>query len=121
MKSKLALTTFIILFWGSLKAQNAIVSNDNNKVSFVITDKTTKSEIQKADSIFAAHSISTNIKASWKKGHISRLNIIVDCAQGHVKYHTADPNNLKKGVTILVDKNTNATTALAVGTNVGKQ
>ncbi len=121
MKIKLALTTFVILFWGYLKAQDVTVSNDNNRVSFVITNKTTKPEIQKADSVFSAHNISTSIKASWKKGHISNLNIVVDCAQGHVKYHTASPDNLKKGVIILVDKNTNAATALSVGTNTGKQ
>lgn len=115
MKNKLALAAFTILFCSSIQAQTVSVSDDDKKISFVITDKTTPSEIRKADSVFAEHQISTDIKASWKKGNISKLSVTVKCAQGNIEYKTTDFGSLKNGVRILVDKTSNATTALAVG------
>lgn len=117
MKKKAVLTASLILFCGFLKAQSVTISTDQNKISFLITDKTTKSEIQKADDLFAEHGISTDMDASWKKDHISKLKIYVECAQGSATYHTANPEDLKKGIRILVDKSPNASVALSVGAN----
>ncbi|ASS50055.1 MAG: hypothetical protein A3D31_10815 [Candidatus Fluviicola riflensis] len=117
MKKKAVLTASLILFCGFLKAQSVAISTDQNKISFLITDKTTKSEIEKADDLFAEHGILTDMKASWKKDRISKLNIYVECAQGSTTYFTTDSENLKKGVHILVDKSPNAIVALAVGSN----
>lgn len=120
MKKKAVLTASLILFCGFLKAQSVTISTDQNKISFLITDKTTKSEIKNADELFAEHGISADMKASWKKDRISKLNIRVKCAQGSATYHTVNPEDLKKGVLILVDKTPNASVALAVGANTGE-
>jgi len=115
MKIKLAFTTIFILLLGFLKAQTVSISPDSNKISFIINCKTTKVEIQKADSIFKAHRIYTKIKTGRIKKQISKLNIVVNCAQGNVNYHTDNADILKNGVMILVDKSKNATVALSVG------
>jgi len=120
MKKKTVLTASLILFCGFLKAQSVTISTDNTKISFLITDKTTKADLKKADEIFAEHGISTDLKASWKKDRISKLNIHVQCAQGSATYHTVNVDDLEKGVRILVDKSPKATVALAVGANTGE-
>lgn len=120
MKKKTVLTASLILLCGFLRAQSVTISTDNTKISFLITDKTTKAELKKADEVFAEHGISADMKASWKKDHISKLNIRVKCAQGSATYQTVNADDLKKGVVILVDKSPNATVALAVGANAGE-
>jgi len=62
MKKKTVLTASLILLCGFLKAQSVTISTDNTKISFLITEKTTKAELKKADDIFAENGISTDLK-----------------------------------------------------------
>lgn len=121
MKKYNLILIICMLFTAKLMhAQTVTISPDNNRISFVITDNTTKAELQKAEDVFADHGISASIKVTTKKGAISKMSIFVSCSEGTVKYHTTDPADIKKGITILIDKTANAAVALGVGTSLGQ-
>jgi hypothetical protein len=117
MKNIVVFTAVFVLMMGFLKAQTVSVSQDYNKISFVINDKTTKAEIQKADSIFKAHSIITHIKTTLTKGQISKVKVKLNCSQGSTNYQTDKADIIKKGVLIWVDRSKNACVAFSVGPN----
>lgn len=119
MKKNNVFLIICLLFTAELlNAQTVNISPDNNRISFTLTENTTKAEIQKAEDIFADHGISASIKVTTKKGAISKMSIFVSCSEGTVKYHATDPADVKTGITIFIDRSADAEAAIGVGSGL---
>lgn len=116
MNKQLAVLSFLVFFFAILQAQTSYVYTEGKKISFIITSKTTKSEILKADSVFRSLNVAAVMNASWKGGEIYKLSISVTCDKGSADFNTDRAGILKKGVTILVDRTPDATVPFCIGT-----
>ena len=98
-----------------LKLSAQTISQDQKRISFVITNTSTSEQIKRADSLFTANGIDLNIKANRHDGQISKVDISIQSSEGSAQYQTGDSEILKKGVLIVVDRSANASVALSVG------
>ncbi len=91
------------------------ISQDQKRISFVITNTSTSEQIKRADSLFTANGIDLKIQANRHAGQISKVDISIQASEGSAQYQTSDSEILKKGVLIVVDRSANASVALSVG------
>lgn len=115
MKNTFAFSLLFFLHTGVLHAQSVVIAADGNKLSLMVRVTTTEAQLQKADSVFAAHGVTVDFKTNRKDNLIREADVTVQCDKGSATYHATKESLEQSGLTILVDRNKDAKVSLCVG------